>query len=316
MNRDIIDNLSRHQKESQLKRDRFRAAAYGKAIQQIRSLNYKITDVSQVRGMPGIGPKISEKIDLVLKGRPKEAHLDPLYENLLKIAGIGPKTADYLVNIAKIKSMDELRRKQHLLDDKQRIGLKYYQYSGFRIPRQEMKIHDDILQHAKNELVALSQNPEFRRYKRGFDSLRIDVVGSYRRGYSDSGDIDVILTSTNPRVFYCFIELLRSVGYILDTLSQGDKLFTGYAKIEGSVPRRIDIIYTTPEEYEFALLYFTGPKAFNTDLRLAARNMGLILNRYGLFRGGYRIPGLHSEKEIIEYLGFRYLPPDKRELQV
>lgn len=309
MNKEIIDNLQQHQRDSQRKKDRFRTAAYGKAIQQIRSLPYEINNINQIKGLPGIGPKITEKIDLVLKGMPKVAQIDPFYEEVLKIAGIGPVKADYLINVENIKSINELQKKTYLLDDKQKIGLKYYKYSGLRIPRSEMEIHDEILHHIKDYFV---ENAKQTQYKKGADSLKIDVVGSYRRGIKESGDIDVILTTTNPKIFYCFIHFLKTLGYIKDTLSQGDKLFTGYAQVEGKPPRRIDIIYTTPQEYDFALLYFTGPKRLNEELRLTAKNNGMTLNRYGLFKGNYKVPNLNSEKDIMEYLGYKYLPPFQR----
>jgi len=41
MNKDIIENLEEHRLQNQIIKDRFRAAAYAKAIQQIRSLQYK-----------------------------------------------------------------------------------------------------------------------------------------------------------------------------------------------------------------------------------------------------------------------------------
>lgn len=37
-----------------------------------------------------------------------------------------------------------------------------------------------------------------------------------------------------------------------------------------STARRLDFLYTPPEEYAFAILYFTGSKDFNTGMRMLA----------------------------------------------
>lgn len=303
MNQAIIDNLTHHLKENQLKNDYFRVNAYRKAIQQIRSLNYEITNVSQVVGMPGIGIKIREKIALVLEGNPKEANIDPFIENLLKIPGIGPVKAQEIASLG-IKSIAQLKQRPGLLDSKQRIGLKYYEFLGKKISRTEMDGHNAFLHSIVNEMKLIGDLPEFSARRKGFETLDVVIAGSYRRGFDESGDIDVILTSSDARMFGCFIILLRESGYIIDTLSEGSKMFMGFVKLGvNGIPRRMDIIYTTPQEYPFSLLYFTGPKKFNEDLRLEARRQGFLLNQHGLFKGVNRVQGLNTERDIIEYLG-------------
>jgi DNA polymerase IV (family X) len=42
--------------------------------------------------------------------------------------------------------------------------------------------------------------------------------------------------------------------------------------------RRLDFLYTSPEEYPFAVLYFTGSKGFNTAMRQRALDLGYSLN--------------------------------------
>ena len=47
--------------------------------------------------------------------------------------------------------------------------------------------------------------------------------------------------------------------------------------------RRLDFLYTPPNEYAFAVLYFTGSKIFNTVMRQRALNMGYSLNEHGIY---------------------------------
>src|SRR4029450_9243941 len=75
---------------------------------------------------------------------------------------------------------------------------------------------------------------------------------------------------------------------------------------------QVDFRVVSDAEYPAALLYFTGNKEHNTDLRGLAKTQGLKLNEYGLFRGEKRIP-LKSEEEIYKALGLAYIPPEIRE---
>ena len=90
-------------------------------------------------------------------------------------------------------------------------------------------------------------------------------------------------------------------------------------EIKGSIPRRIDFLYSPPNEYAFATLYFTGSKAFNTVMRQRALNLGYTLNEHGLSemksgKKGEKIDiDFPSEESIFEFLGMKYKEPKERE---
>ena len=50
---------------------------------------------------------------------------------------------------------------------------------------------------------------------------------------------------------------------------------------ESHTPRRIDFLYSTIDEYAFAILYFTGSALFNTIMRQRALDMNYTLNEHG-----------------------------------
>lgn len=110
-----------------------------------------------------------------------------------------------------------------------------------------------------------------------------EIVGSYRRGKSESGDIDVIITSEDPVVFDKFINQLLEDQIITNVLSRGKTKSLVVSKIPSSkFHRRLDLLYTRPREYPFAVLYFTGSKGFNTVMRGHALKKGFSLNEHGL----------------------------------
>ena len=95
------------------------------------------------------------------------------------VYGIGPKKAASLVNGDKVTTIDELREYQdNLLNDVQKKGLKYYEDILKRIPRLE-------IEHYRTKMSKIKIATDFH----------YEIVGSYRRGANNSGDIDVIITS-------------------------------------------------------------------------------------------------------------------------
>lgn len=285
----------------------FRARAYQKALETIMSFHGDILGPDDLKGKPGIGSTIMEKLKefsetgtLKVLEREKNNPVNILGE----VYGIGPKKAKELVD-AGISSIAQLRQNQdNYLNEIQKVGLKYYEDILERIPRDEIEEYKDIFESAlKNE-----------------KDVKMEIVGSYRRGAQSSGDIDVIVTSTNPQVFTRFIDKLIQDKIILHVLSRGPTKCLVIAKIQYALDkaRRVDFLFTSPEEFPFAILYFTGSKIFNTVMRHQALTMGLTMNEHGLYKMEAKKKGdkvghvFKDEKDIFDYLGLEYKTPIER----
>lgn len=83
--------------------------------------------------------------------------------------------------------------------------------------------------------------------------------------------------------------------------------------LEGGV--QCDLRVVKPEEFPFALLYFTGSKEHNIRLRSRALEQGWSLNeyRYTVEQGAAEPPSIHDESELYASLGLSYIPPELRE---
>jgi hypothetical protein len=118
----------------------FEARAYNVAAESIMAYPKNITSLDQIKNLKGIGTKIFKKFIEYLKTDTlpmlEKAKNDPV---LLfhKVYGVGPKKAIELVEKNGIKSIQELREHTDLLNDKQIIGLKYYEDINKRIPRSD-----------------------------------------------------------------------------------------------------------------------------------------------------------------------------------
>jgi DNA ligase (NAD+) len=289
--------------------EQFRARAYQKAQETIMSMNEDIISLDQLKGKPNIGSTIMEKLDEFIKtGTLKviEREKNNPVNILGEIYGVGPKKAQELVT-AGITSIDQLRANQDsLLNATQKTGLRYYEDILKRIPRSEIVQYDSIFKNA------------FKHVANGPD-CKYEIVGSYRRGAQTSGDIDVIITSLNHKVFVDFVDYLIKEGIILEVLSRGPSKCLVIAKIlDLDTARRVDFLYATPDEFPFSILYFTGSKIFNTVMRHQALNRSLTMNEHGLYslvgkKKEDKVPHKFSnERDIFDYLGLEYKEPVER----
>lgn len=342
----IIGQLDILRQEMVRERNVFKARAYDTVIKQLRNLptDIAITVVSAddliKAGVTGIGDKIHAKIDEiintgVLQSAEKiktDSRINlSLYQDLLKVYGVGPVKAKALTEHKDIHSIADLEtvlaKEPRLLNEKQKLGLKYYDDIQKRIPRDEISLHEALLK---------------RVFKQSDDRFTVTVVGSYRRGATDSGDIDVLISwSTSVRgvhdkdkdkdpeftnveavaAFHRTIDVFKtSEKYISDVLALGDKKCLAVCKLRQSgIARRIDMLLTPPDEYPFALLYFTGSDKFNIQFRKKVLEQGYTLNEHGYRSTNTKtnIPNdklsiLKSERDVFERFGIPYVSPEKR----
>ena len=224
-----------------------RAKAYSNARDSIANFKGTIQGPNDVKGMPGIGKAIQEKIEIFTKTGTlpildEERQLLQQHRAMsvfMDIYGVGEKKAESIINEG-IYTIDELKKHTDLLNDKQRIGLAYYDDILKRIPRKEIDAYNTL----------------FRKYY----GENMEIVGSYRRGKPDSGDIDVILTG-NANDYVNLINVLIEKKVILEVLSRGPTKCLVVAKLpRHKIARRVDFLFTSDDAYPFSLLYFTEAK--------------------------------------------------------
>jgi len=280
----------------------FRSRAYQKAQNTITHFPTQITDPIQLKGLPNIGATIMENLQEYIKtGTLKiiETEKQNPVNIFIEVYGIGPKKAKELVD-KNVYTIEQLRENQQLLNDVQRIGLKYYKDILQRIPRSEIEEYRTI----------------FETYFQDKSQSKYEIVGSYRRGAETSGDIDVIITSNDENNYTNFVDYLKSKNIIKEILSRGPTKCLVIAKIPSSeFYRRVDFLYTTVEEFPFAILYFTGSKLFNTVMRQRALDMGYSMNEHGLYKLSREKKvedPFYSEKDIFNYLKLVYKDPKQR----
>jgi len=293
----------------------FKARQYATAIKTIQALTSDIVtlaDVPSGKGT-GIGDKIREKISelldtgsLAAADKARATKSPDALEAFQKIYGVGPKKAANLVaaGTTTIEALTAAAAKDpKLLNKNQRIGLRYYTDLQERIPRTEMEVHEATL---------MSHKPA---------SLEGVIVGSYRRGRPDSGDIDMIICTRDmitdaPSALATYASTLAAAGYLKELLALGPHKCLAICQLPGQKARRLDLLVTPPTSFAASVLYFTGSDGFNVHMRQIAKDKGFTLNEHGLLRVATAVPvavaGLRQERDIFAALGLQWKEPIER----
>ena len=135
--------------------------------------------------------------------------------------------------------------------------------------------------------------------------LQVIVAGSFRRRKETVGDLDILTTSDHPALL---INYFVKHPDIKEIISHGDTRSTVILKNE----LQVDLRCVAKESYGAALHYFTGSKSHNIAIRIMARDRGMKVNEYGVFRGEKKIAG-STEKEVYRSVGMDYIEPELRE---
>ncbi|EUC28966.1 hypothetical protein COCCADRAFT_8760 [Bipolaris zeicola 26-R-13] len=307
--------------------DQWRTLSYRKCVATLKKQTVKITTAEQAAKLPSIGTRLATKIEeIVLTDRLRRLEStrhnpqDVSLRLFLSIYGVGLAHANKWIQ-AGHRTLDDLKTKT-TLSENQKIGLEHYHDFNSRIPRAEVEVHGAIVAAALKEI-----DPEFSA----------TIMGSYRRGAQDSGDIDIMLsrpnmspTAMSTTVFEVLIPHLQKTGFLKASLTSSRYSDSSSSKWHGAsclpsstVWRRIDFLVVPEQEMGAALLYFTGDDVFNRSMRLLARKKGMKLNQRGLYtdvlRGrkgeklndGVLIEG-RSERRIFEILGVPWKEPGER----
>ena len=306
--------------------NRFRIRAYRTAAHNVYELPDQVTALiasgSDLEQIPGVGKEIAEKLRVMVETgeMPQLVELSERIPvgvaNVMRVKGMGPKLAAAAWTELGVDSVDALANaaEQGLLGKLPGFG-----------PKRQQSILKSIEAHKRNvERVRLGEidpvvAPLVAELRAVAGAKRVEVAGSYRRRRETVGDIDLLVAAEGEAaaaaITSAFVE------------------FTDVEEVLGSGPTRssvrlkngleVDLRVLGEDAFGAGLLYFTGSKAHNVELRQLALDKGWHLTEYGLFEGtggegasplssGKRLAS-KAEEEIYTALGLPYIEPELRE---
>ncbi len=321
-NLDVADKLNLVFQLMQLAgENRFKAIAFDKASQTIKGLSDDINTYIQNKNLTdikGIGKSIAEDIYVYAetgKMPVLEAFQEKVPVGLIKwldISGLGPKN---ILKIHKEFGITEVAELKDLIDsgelaklpglggksaEKISKSIEWMEKFGERCKIDEATVIAESILESLKDLPGVQQ---------------IEIAGSLRRAKETIGDIDILIAAKEefiPGLFDVFTTHER----VTEILGKGDTK-SSVRTIEG---RQVDLRIVKPEQFAAALMYFTGSKEHNVVMRSRARERGMSLNEYGLYKldengetNWETNQPFETEADIYKMLGLNWVPPELRE---
>ncbi len=134
---------------------------------------------------------------------------------------------------------------------------------------------------------------------------RIEAAGSYRRGKETIGDLDFLVVAADAAAA---MDRLAAYGAVAEVLARGETKMS----VRLSSGLQVDLRAVPEESFGAAMQDFTGSKEHNIVLRGLAKDRGLKINEYGVFRGETAIAG-RTEEEVYAAMDLPCFPPELRE---
>jgi DNA polymerase (family 10) len=291
----------------------FRIRAYRRAALNVEALTEDVETLARegrLDEIPGVGTDLAAKIAEYLDtGRMKDLEaarkgIPAGVVDLMRVPGIGPRTARLLHDRLKVTS---LARLEALARAGKLRGLPGIQakaeaniLAGLELVRkgQARMVLGRALPLARELVATLERLPAVDR---------VVAAGSLRRMKETVGDLDLLVTSTRPaEVMRAFLGLPQ----VAEVLERGPTK----ASVRHREGLQVDLRVIEPSAFGAALVYFTGSKTHNIRIREMAVKRGLKISEYGVFRAatGRRVAGA-TEEDVYAAIGLPWIPPELRE---
>jgi DNA polymerase (family 10) len=292
----------------------FRTRAYEKAIDAINARSEPVAELSlnELTDIEGVGDSTARKIIEFSKtgsigkvDRLKTKYPASMLE-LMRIPGLGPKTVLALqehlgvIDVAGLKGVIENEQFRTLPG----LGAKSEAKIAEAITL--LGIHSDETRTPIHDAMVMARRVIADMEVSGL-AHDIAYAGSLRRLEETIGDIDVLVVSDRPREVIDYFTNIAGVSAVLGSGSTK-------ASVVLDDELQVDIRVVDDAAFGAALLYFTGSKAHNIELRQRCLNRGWTLNEYSLSDVDTgKVIASRTEEEIYGALDLPWITPEVRE---
>ena len=282
----------------------YKPRAYRNAAESVRESSG--TALDEPAEIPDVGDAIAAKIEEFREtGRVEE--LEELREEmpvdieaLTRVEGVGPKTAGKLYEGLGVTDLDELEEAAQ----KGRIQ----NVSGFGEKTEGNILEGIEFARQAEERTPLGESlPRARELVERVEDVagveRAVAAGSVRRRKETTGDIDIVVVSTDREATSDAV-----TDWDVEVIQRGDRKTSFRHDGED-----VDLHLVEDDEFGSALQYFTGSKKHNVETRDVAIEKGLKLNEYGVWDDGDERVAGETEQDVYDALDMEYVPPELRE---
>jgi DNA polymerase (family 10) len=310
---DEIGTLLELQGENSFRCNAYHSAA--RAIDQLEGDLAQLVAEKRLDSIRGIGSTLQEKITVLMTTgelafyTELKAKIPAGMIEMLRLPGMGPKKIKVLADQLAVTDLHLLKAaceagtvaalKGFGAKTQQKIleGLSFIEKVGQRV-----RI-DEAMAIAEALLAGVRAAPGV---------LQIELCGSLRRRKETIQDIDILVAAKNAGPI---MDRFVSLPGVVQVVGRGDtKSSVMVERQTGGAQAfmQADLRVVLPEQFPFALHYFTGSKEHNVAIRGLAQKHGLKLNEYEL-AGAKKSVACKDEADLFKALGLDYIPPELRE---
>jgi DNA polymerase (family X) len=269
--------------------------------------------------VPGVGKGISDRIEeLATTGHMAyydqlSAEIPPGLVDILRVPGLGPKTARQLHEELGISSMEGLREAAE--------AGRIHELKGLSVKTEALILEGIARLEATPDRMLLDKA---ETWVEGLISslasmpgvTDVESAGSFRRRRETIGDLDLLAETSDAKGLIGRFTGLGAVDHVLNAGSHkaAVRLLRG---------PQVDLMVMPPGEAGTYRIHFTGSKEHNVRLRARARDQGWSLSEKGFLRIGEdgepltgadaELRTFGTEHEAYAFLGLPYIEPELRE---
>jgi DNA polymerase (family X) len=298
----------------------FRVRAYRNGARKISDLAEPLAALvadpdRSLTDIEGIGKDLAEKIQTLLATgtlpmlAELQSEIPASVLALSLVPGVGPKKAARIHAELGVTSLAELRT----ACEQQRVRV----MKGFGAKTEEAILKGLAVAETAGKRMRWDEADaivtKLLDHMRGAPGVRqMEMAGSYRRGRDTVGDLDLLVDSADVAAVMDWFSKFSGVA---DESSRGDTKMS--VRLDTGV--QVDLRVVPERSFGAALQYFTGSKDHNVVMRGMAKQRGLKVNEWGVYRltegeegEGEWIAG-RTEEEVYATLDLPWFPPEMRE---
>ena len=293
----------------------FRVLAYRRAATRMRETSGSIAQLAldgRAKELQGIGKTIEEKVVQIVETgtiealAKRRASVPEGVVQFMRLPGLGPKTAARIWRELGVTTVDELRVAAQAQRLRGLAGLgakseeKILKALDFKAsnPDEGRRLLGEGLPAVLAVVSVLREHPA---------AVHVSEAGSVRRRKETFKDLDVVATATDPREL---TDYFTKLAWVTDVVAHGDTKAT----VLSNDGLRFDLRVVPAESYGNLLQHFTGSKEHNVAMREDAVRRGLSISEYGVTTVETGdVFKTEDERELYEFLGYQWIPPELRE---
>lgn len=304
----------------------FKVGAYRRAADSIAHSPADVLGAYRSGAPPrleGVGKAIDEKLaELAATGRMVYherlvATVPPSLVTLLRVPGIGPRTAGDLWRALGVATLDDLElaaREGRLRSVK---GISAKTEERILAGLAELETRPPMRLHMA-EARALAER--FGALLETFPGVStVTACGSVRRGRETVGDLDLLVACEEPAAVLEQVQSAPGVERVVAGMRGG-----GYrASVQLLRGPQVDVMTMALDRQGTYLVHLTGSAAHNVRLRERARDLGWSLSEHGFARlapdgqvsegADAEVRTFATEEEVYGFLGLPFIEPALRE---